>query len=100
MSDSERPNQTPQFEVPDLELEPVPRSIGQAAPAPRAPNPSPSPAGAATTTDLMFGATFDFGDELGDFELSRSAQANAQLAVESASSAPVSRPAKPVPEAR
>ncbi|HYP98349.1 MAG TPA: hypothetical protein VER96_06730 [Polyangiaceae bacterium] len=99
MTDSERPNQTPQFEVPDLELEPVPRSIRQAAPT-RAPNPSPLPAAAPVTTDLMFGATFDFGDELGDFELERTAQPNAQLATEPAPSAPVSGTVKRAPQAQ
>jgi len=80
MSDSERPNPpAASFEVPDLELEP-PRSFRPAAALrdnPRAPAPAatPAPAAAPAQTEL-FGSTFDFGDELGDFELERKAPAN------------------------
>ena len=81
MSDSERPNpQTASFEVPDLELEPAPRSIRQGAPLRESPRGAAAPiaatAPASAQTEQLFGSTFDFGDDLGDFELERTAQPN------------------------
>jgi len=83
MSDSQRPKPpTPTFEVPDLELEPVPRSLGQAAPArPTASAKLSAPAGAQ---QQLLGASFDFGDELEDFEFERSAQPNSRMGEQSA----------------
>jgi len=111
MSDSERPNAAvPSFEIPDLELEPVPRSLRQAAP-PREPAPPTKAATLASPTasplDRMFGSSIDFGDDLGDFELERTAQPNAQIATRPASRAsateqtpPPFTPSKPIPSGR
>jgi len=80
MSDPPRPNPpAPSFEVPDLELQPLPRSLPRAAPArPAAATLAPAPSSA----DPSFGATLDLGDDgdLGDFELERTAQPNLHLA--------------------
>jgi len=77
MSDSERPNATvPAFEIPDLELEPVPRSLRQPTPE-RAPGPAPQTTAIEppdNPLNQMYGSSFDFGDGLGDFELVRTAQ--------------------------
>jgi len=85
MSDPQRPNpDAPRFEVPDLELEPVPRSLRQAAPV-AAPPPTPRPATRpGSAQDQLFGSTFDFGDELEELEFERTAQPNLQLAGERA----------------
>jgi len=99
MSDSERPNpQIPSFEVPDLELEPAPRSIRRAASAPQLAPPvqgrdttgqrfDAAQARSADPSVQMFGATFDFGDDLGDFELERNAQPNPASAAQAVPSA-------------
>jgi len=100
MSDSQPPiPPAPSFEVPDLELEPLPRAVPRAAPAP-APTKVTPPAHTATqakppahATDLLFGSSFDFGDELQDLEFERSAQPSFQLGGESAPRAPAERPA-------
>jgi len=85
MSDPERPNpDAPRFEVPDLELEPVPRSLRQAAPL-AAPPPTPRPAAKPVGAhDQLFGSSFDFGDQLEDLEFERTAQPNLQVAGERA----------------
>ena len=102
MSDSERPNpQTASFEVPDLEVEPAPRSIRKGALPQDAParlhtstlteqrvEAVPKQTRAAAPNEQMFGATFDFDDDLGDFELERTAQANFQVATQHAASGP------------
>jgi len=96
MSDSRRPNPpAPSFEVPDLELEPVPRSLPPTAPMAGLPSASSPAKARPSAPDQSFGASFDFGDEgeLGNFELERTAQPNfAQAAatrgVSTAASAP------------
>lgn len=75
MSDPERPNpETPSFEVPDLEVEPVPRSFRQPPTARGAASSTSSPVAVTprTAADPGFAPSFDFGDDLGDFELERS----------------------------
>jgi len=97
MSDSQRPNppvsrlppRPPSFEVPDLELEPVPRSLAQAPPA-SAPARAPE---------------FDFGDELDDLSFERTAQPVVydrapRAAVATASKAPVTEAQQPWPTGR
>jgi len=71
MSDSARPK-PPHFEIPDLELEPVPQ-VGRrpARAAERALGEEAEPPLAASAT---LGAPFDFGDELEDFEFERTLQ--------------------------
>lgn len=97
MSDSERPNpHRANFEVPDLELEPAPRSVRPAAAAPQSATAQKRPApteqrfgtsqSQASAAEQMFGATFDFGDDLGDFELERTAQPSFAAAPERAPS--------------
>ncbi|HKO47894.1 MAG TPA: hypothetical protein VJV79_09235 [Polyangiaceae bacterium] len=93
MSDSQRPNpplvqlvQPARFEVPDLELEPLPRSVRQAVPAP-APATTRAQLGPSRAPDQSFGASFDFGDELEDLEFERTAQPNVQTAEERAARA-------------
>jgi hypothetical protein len=98
MSDSERPNhQTPRFEVPDLELEPVPRSLRQGTSSQpvqaHSATSSERRGGAAQTrpaapNEQLSGATFDFGDELGDFEFSHTAKPSFGNATKPAPSAP------------
>lgn len=98
MSDSERPNpQTPNFEVPDLELEPAPRSLRQPGrpEVPVAPVAQAPATAVARSHDQLFGATFDFGDDLGDFELERTAQPNPPLGVATAPSATAANCALP-----
>lgn len=79
MSDSQRPNPpAPSFEVPDLELEPLPRSARQAPPA----SPRLSTAASAarpSAQELSFGPSFDFGHELPDLEEERGVQPDFQL---------------------
>ena len=91
MSDSQRPNPLPSFEVPDLELEPVPRSM-QAPPA-RQPANATLRATPLRTTEPAFGALFDFGDELGEFE--RSAPPNFQIDGGSAPRLAIAKRAEP-----
>jgi hypothetical protein len=95
MSDSERPHpQTASFEVPDLELEPAPRSIRRGLPSQPAPGqanrstPAAQTLGAlqpraAAPNEQLFGATFDFGDDLGTFEVERTAQPNFEVSTQS-----------------
>jgi len=95
MSDSQRPNPpAPSFEVPDLELEPAPQPQRQASPAPaRKPDPVTAPASAQ---DRLFGATFDFNDDLDDLEFERSAQPTLQVGRESAPRLSAAKPAERV----
>src|SRR4051794_28603990 len=86
MSDSQPPNPPapgPRFEVPDLELEPVPRSLRRAAPpAARPEPPSAVPKSASSVQEQLFGSSFDFGDDLEDLEFERGAHPSVQLAAE------------------
>ncbi|MEI9954111.1 MAG: hypothetical protein WDO74_35350 [Pseudomonadota bacterium] len=98
MSDSQRPSPpAPSFEVPDLELEPVPRSLRQAAPVPARPTAAASVKARPSAQDQLFGVSFDFGDEgdLADFELERSAQPNLRMAEERAPRAAIATRAEP-----
>ncbi|MEI9953784.1 MAG: hypothetical protein WDO74_33605 [Pseudomonadota bacterium] len=85
MSDSQRPNpHAPSFEVPDLELERVPRSLGQVAPA-AAPVRPPAPVKAPSSAQAqLFGASFEFNDDLEDLVFERTAQPSLQLVGEPA----------------
>ena len=99
MSDSQRPNppdvRPPSFEVPDLELDPAPRSFRQAAPAPARPAASAPANGPPNAQDQLFGASFDFGADLGDFELERSAQPSVHVAEPYVPRAPAAKRAEP-----
>jgi len=92
MSDPQRPNpDPPRFEVPDLELEPAPRSLRQALPArPAAAIPAAVKPG-SSAPDQMFGSTFDFGDDLENMAFERSAPPNFQVASEHATRGAVQR---------
>jgi len=98
MSDSQRPNPpVPSFEVPDLELDPLPRLPGQAALARSAAARAPSSA-----PDQRFGSSFDFGEpgELEELEFERSAQPNFQIAGESAPRLTLAKRAQAVADPR
>ena len=96
MTDSQRPNPlAPSFDVPDLELAPVPRTVRQTGPM-SARQPATAPAKAtATAHDQLFGASFDFGDDLEDLEFGRSAQPTFQLSGEGAPRVAVAKRAAP-----
>jgi hypothetical protein len=99
MSDSQRPNPpASSFEVPDLELEPVPRLTRQATPA-RSITPAPLNA-PSNAQDQLFGSSFDFGDpgEFEDLEFERSGQPHFQIGGERAPSAARAQPAQPAAE--
>jgi len=93
MSDSERPNPPPpNFEVPDLELEPVPRSL------PRKPPIATSTLGANKPTspaEQLFGVNFDFGDDLEHLEFEHTLQPKVDQPLEPSATRAVASPRVP-----
>jgi len=82
MSDSQPPNRpAPSFEVPDLELEPVRRSLSRTAKT-RAMSAAANGRATSSAQEPLLRSSFDFDDDFADLGLEASAQRNFQTGAE------------------